>query len=174
MDAELAISIVAPLSQADAPCLLIFGALPQLAFGQPVSTELRASPSGPLGSEPVGVRRVQDLGPQPQGEGRRPSPWLAQTLDPARLPGTLTDLATAQAAEPSPEAQNLRDEIQTCARQLSQYRATLDNGGDPAVVGQWITETQARKLAAEARLTAAEGTKAAPRRMTKEEIQALS
>jgi hypothetical protein len=38
------------------------------------------------------------------------------------------------------------------------------------VVGQWITETQARKLAADARRRAATGTRPAPTRMTKEQI----
>ena len=46
-------------------------------------------------------------------------------------------------------------------RQLWSYRATLDAGGDPAVVSQWITETQAKKLAAEAGHRPAE--RAAPR-----------
>jgi len=32
------------------------------------------------------------------------------------------------------------------ARQTSQYRAALDGVGDPAILGPWITETQARKL----------------------------
>ena len=98
--------------------------------------------------------------------------WLAKALDPARLPATLSDLATAQQDQSPPEAETLRDEIQTCARQLAQYRATLDNGGDPAVVGQWITETHARKLASETRLRATENTQTA-RRLTREEITAL-
>jgi hypothetical protein len=40
------------------------------------------------------------------------------------------------------------------------------------VVGQWITETQARKLAADARLRVATGTRPGPERMTKEQIAA--
>jgi len=43
---------------------------------------------------------------------------------------------------------------------------------DPAVVGQWISETQARKLAADARLRAATGTRPGLERMTKEQIEA--
>ena len=46
----------------------------------------------------------------------------------------------------------------------------MDAGADPAVVGQWITETQAAKLAAEIRLRAYG--QQAPRRMTREEISA--
>jgi site-specific DNA recombinase len=94
--------------------------------------------------------------------------WLTRTLDPAHLPATLDDLAAAQINQPAPETAALIEEISGYARQLAQYRAALDQGGDPAVLGPWITETQARKLAAEARLRAVQGTSAAPRRMTKE------
>jgi site-specific DNA recombinase len=97
--------------------------------------------------------------------------WLSKSLDPARLPDTLNDLAANHQSAPSPEAEALGEEIRTCTRQLAQYRATLDKGGAPAVVGQWITETQARKLAAEARLAATRP--ATPRHMTKEQITAL-
>ncbi len=60
-------------------------------------------------------------------------------------------------------------------RKLLSYRAALDAGGDPAVVGQWITETQAKKRATETRLRAQLGSKAddRPRRMTTEEITAM-
>ena len=40
------------------------------------------------------------------------------------------------------------------------------------MAGQWITETQARKLTADARLRAATGTRPSPARMTKEQIAA--
>ena len=48
----------------------------------------------------------------------------------------------------------------------------LDSGADPAVVGQWITESQVRKLAADARLRAATGARPGPERMTKEQTAA--
>ena len=55
-------------------------------------------------------------------------------------------------------------------------RATLDAGADPAVVIQWITETQVKKLAAEARLHALPGS--APdrpaTRMSREEVTAIT
>jgi site-specific DNA recombinase len=96
--------------------------------------------------------------------------WLGKTFDPSRLPATLDDLANAQQDQP-PETAALRDLIRDSARQLAQYRAALDSGGDPAIVGQWINETQARKLAAEAQLRTFGAQ--APRRLTKEEIQVL-
>jgi site-specific DNA recombinase len=59
-------------------------------------------------------------------------------------------------------------------RKLASYQAMLDAGADPAVVSQWITETQARKLATKARLRAQEGAQATTRdRMTAEEIGAM-
>jgi len=41
------------------------------------------------------------------------------------------------------ELVSLREEIGTCDQKLTQYRAALDSGADPAVVSQWMTETQA-------------------------------
>ena len=84
--------------------------------------------------------------------------WLSTSLDPARLPATIEALAASQDEAVPRELVSLRDEIGTCDQKLAQYRAALDSGADPAVVGQWITETQARKLAADARLRAATGT----------------
>jgi len=98
--------------------------------------------------------------------------WLTKALDPIHLPATIEDLAVGQHEAISPALVSLREEIDQCNRQLAQYRATLDSGGDPAVVGQWITETQAKKLAADARLRAATGTRAEPARMSKEQITA--
>lgn len=34
-----------------------------------------------------------------------------------------------------------------CDRKLSQYRAALDAGADPAVIAGWITRTQAERSA---------------------------
>jgi hypothetical protein len=76
--------------------------------------------------------------------------WLSQALDPVRIPGTIEALAASQDDAVPRELASLREEISTCEQKLAQYRAALDSGADPAVVGQWITETQARKLAADA------------------------
>jgi site-specific DNA recombinase len=100
--------------------------------------------------------------------------WLARAFDPARLPGTIADLTAALPDEPSGETARLREQVAQLDRKLASYRAALDAGGDPAVVGQWITETQARKLAAQARLHAQAGTRPGPAhaRMTSDEIAA--
>ncbi len=84
--------------------------------------------------------------------------WLATSFDPARLPATIEALAASQDHAVPRELVSLREQIGTCDQKLAQYRAALDSGADPAV-GRWITETQARKLAAEARLRAATGTR---------------
>jgi hypothetical protein len=69
---------------------------------------------------------------------------------------------------------SIREEITQCKRQIAQYRAALDAGTDPAIVGQWIIETQARKLAAEGRLRTRIGTRpVSPGHMSKEEITAI-
>ena len=101
--------------------------------------------------------------------------WLGRELDPARLPVTLAELSEIQPDATPPEVIGLRDEVAELDRKLLSYRATLDAGADPAVVSQWITETQAKKLAAEARLRANPGSQrdARPQRMTSEEITAM-
>jgi site-specific DNA recombinase len=96
--------------------------------------------------------------------------WLSKALNPAHLPATIEDLAAGQGDAISPELASLRDEIDGYDRQLAQYRASLDAGGDTAVIGQWITETQTKKLAADARQRAATGTRTGPARMTKDQI----
>jgi hypothetical protein len=99
--------------------------------------------------------------------------WLSKALDPARLPATIEALAASQDDAIPRELVTLRDKIAACDHKLTQYRAALDSGADP-VVGQWITQTQARKLAADARLRAATGsTRPGPARMTKEQITAI-
>jgi site-specific DNA recombinase len=98
--------------------------------------------------------------------------WLSKALDPVRLPGTIEALAASQDEAAPRELVSVREEISTCDQKLAQYRAALDAGADAAVVGQWISETQARKLAADARLRAATGTCHQPSKMTKEEIAA--
>jgi hypothetical protein len=99
--------------------------------------------------------------------------WLSTSLHPARLPATIEALAASQDDAIPRGLVSLQDEIAECARKLTQYRKALDSGADPAVVGQWITETQAGKLAADARLRAATGSTApGPTRMTREQIAA--
>ncbi len=40
-----------------------------------------------------------------------------------------------------------------CDKELSAYRAELNEGADAAIVTKWIAETQARRLAAQRTLT---------------------
>jgi hypothetical protein len=85
--------------------------------------------------------------------------WLSTSLDTAQLPATIEALAASQDDVIPRELAALKDEISACDHKLAQYRKALDSGADPAVVGQWIAETQARKLAADARLSTATGTR---------------
>ncbi|HEY1619061.1 MAG TPA: recombinase family protein [Streptosporangiaceae bacterium] len=101
--------------------------------------------------------------------------WLGHELDPARLPATLAGLQAAALEDTAPpEVAGLREQLAGLNRKLTSYRAALDSGADPAVVSQWITETQASKLAAEIRLRALDAAASgAPALMTKEEITAM-
>jgi site-specific DNA recombinase len=97
--------------------------------------------------------------------------WFGGVFGPDRLPATIAQLAASQTDEPAPEIEKLREQVAETERQLASYRAALDGGGDPAVIGAWITETQARKLAARSRLDTIAG--ARPARLTSEEISAM-
>jgi hypothetical protein len=77
--------------------------------------------------------------------------WLATTFAPDRVDSTLDALVDAQ---PDDDAETIAHHriIAECDRKLASYRATLDAGGDPKIVSDWITQTQAEKTLAEARL----------------------
>jgi len=80
----------------------------------------------------------------------------------------------ANAAAPDQEpaaAAAARAVIADCDAKLATHRAALEAGADPALVTQWISETQARRARAEAELrTAPEGPGA---RMSRDEIARL-
>ena len=68
-------------------------------------------------------------------------------------------------ASPYADDRDLRQDGELAARariadydaQMSRYRASIDAGGDPAVIGPWIAETQAKKVAAQAEIRTAAG-----------------
>ncbi|PZG36673.1 recombinase family protein [Spongiactinospora gelatinilytica] len=76
--------------------------------------------------------------------------WLALEFSPQRLQHTIDVLlAAADGGNPGAVAQEeAKRRIAECDRKLSQYRAALDAGGDPLVISQWITQTQADRAAA--------------------------
>ncbi|OJF10745.1 recombinase family protein [Couchioplanes caeruleus] len=102
--------------------------------------------------------------------------FLSEELGQARLPDTLRRIADAshRAAlaehQKDDEAPRLRTTIAECDAKTVRYRATLDAGGDPALVAGWISETTAIKKAAQARLGL---TQVPPERMTEQQIAAI-
>jgi DNA invertase Pin-like site-specific DNA recombinase len=92
--------------------------------------------------------------------------WLAKIFQPDQIEDTLTKLVDAQ---PDNDAENSVEHriIAECDRKLASYRATLDAGGDPTIISEWITQTQAEKTLAEARLRQ-RGTNG--KRLTREQI----
>ncbi len=98
--------------------------------------------------------------------------WLGQAFDPASLDVTLdqlTDKAAAGTDDTSARTEAAQARIADLDKKIAQYRASLDAGGDPAVIGPWIAETQAQKVAARAEIRSATG----QRRMTREEIAVI-
>ena len=80
----------------------------------------------------------------------RPEPALARKFAPHRLPATIEELAAAALDTPHAGHDEIAAKLAQCDRRLTQYRAALDSGGDPAVVARWITETQAARASYQA------------------------
>jgi site-specific DNA recombinase len=79
--------------------------------------------------------------------------WLAGLFCAEHVPHTIECLAQAQGGGlPDPAVEQARREIADCDAKLRQHRAALEAGADPAVIARWMTETQARRMEAEARL----------------------
>jgi len=100
--------------------------------------------------------------------------WFAEIFAPANLDATLDTLAgqAAQFDDPAARAraEAARARIAECDGQISRYRASLDAGGDPAVIGSWIAETQAEKVTAQAEIRTATGR----RQLSRDDLEASS
>lgn len=96
--------------------------------------------------------------------------WLSTVFGPDRLEDTVTAMAAAD-EDPSAEATRhvAREALKHCDDRLTKYRAALDSGVDPSVVGPWIAEVQAERQRAEASLARMSGTQ----RMTRNQIKEL-
>jgi len=73
--------------------------------------------------------------------------WLASKFEPPHLAATIDELLAATVplqAQPEDD-DGISGKIADCDRRLTQYRATLDAGADPATVAGWITETEAER-----------------------------
>jgi site-specific DNA recombinase len=95
--------------------------------------------------------------------------WFAEIFAPANL-DTLAGQA-AQLDDPAARAraEAARARIAECDGQISRYRASLDAGGDPAVIGPWIAETQAEKVAAQAEIRTVTGR----RQLSRDDLEAI-
>jgi DNA invertase Pin-like site-specific DNA recombinase len=83
--------------------------------------------------------------------------WLAQLFDPEHLDETCAELAAASGSTDRDAAavEAAQRKLVNCETRLDRYRAALDSGTDPSVVGQWIAEVQGEKLRAEQALISA-------------------
>ncbi|MGC4864625.1 recombinase family protein [Micromonospora sp. DT53] len=98
--------------------------------------------------------------------------WLASAFAAGRIEQTITAMTDAQPPnQPPPLATTTQTIITECDTKLERYRAALDAGADPAVVTEWISQTQAERARAEADLHAHSSNH--PRRMSRTEIKDL-
>ncbi len=95
--------------------------------------------------------------------------WLARLFEPPWRERTVRALAEQGQDTDDGPATAARLKIAECDRKLAQHRAALEAGAEPALVTQWIAETQAQRVAAQAQLRQVSGR----RRMSREEIEAI-
>jgi DNA invertase Pin-like site-specific DNA recombinase len=97
--------------------------------------------------------------------------WLAGVFDPDRIDDTCAALAAASEPDPGTDARQdaNRKKLKDCDARLATYRAALEAGTDPALVGKWIAEVQAERGAAER----AVGQATQGQRLTKDQVCAL-
>ncbi|MEU7487548.1 recombinase family protein [Streptomyces sp. NPDC042319] len=99
--------------------------------------------------------------------------WLAKLFAPHKLDDTIDAMA---ANESGPELDTAaiaaaRSKIAECDTKLATHRAALEAGADPVLVTQWLTETQAIRVQAEADARAA--SQRSGTRMSRDEIARL-
>ena len=89
---------------------------------------------------------------------------LSETLRRIADANHRADLAEHSATD---ESAHLSATIADCDTKITRYKATLDAGGDPALIAGWIKETTAIKSATQARLSL---TTTPPQRMSEDQI----
>ena len=99
--------------------------------------------------------------------------WLAELSAPEAFDATVAQITEQAERLEDPTAlarvEAARARIAEYDAQISRYQASMDAGGDPAVIGPWIAETQAKKVAAQAETRIATGR----HRMNRDEIEAV-
>jgi site-specific DNA recombinase len=99
--------------------------------------------------------------------------WLAELFAPEAIDATVTQLAGQAERLEDPNTQTRAEAARACVAEydaeIAQYRTSLRAGGDPAVIGPWIAETQAKKVAAQAETRTTTGRN----QMSREDIAAI-
>jgi site-specific DNA recombinase len=77
--------------------------------------------------------------------------WLARLTDPDHLQATCEAIAATRHGRTALDRDRAaaRQVVADCDRRLGRYRAALEAGADPGVVGHWIAEVTAARQAAE-------------------------
>jgi site-specific DNA recombinase len=95
--------------------------------------------------------------------------WLGKIFGPERIDQTVEALhRTSEDPVLAARREAAREAIRHCDERLAKYRAALDAGVDPTVVGRWIREVEAERVRREIELRQASG-----QRMTREQIRSL-
>ncbi|GAB3712771.1 recombinase family protein [Nocardiopsis oceani] len=97
--------------------------------------------------------------------------WLARLFEPTRREETLRLLTESQQKDETGQAvkRAAEEKLAECDTKLSRYRAALESGTDPEIVGEWIREVKADRALANAQLKERED---GPQRLEANEIEA--
>ena len=95
--------------------------------------------------------------------------WLAELFAPNSIDTTLDQLNKRPCRTPPPSPAPKRPAHGSPSTPSQPVLGSLRAGGDPAVVGPWIAETQAKKVTAQAEIRTATGR----RHMSRDEIAAV-
>ncbi len=96
--------------------------------------------------------------------------WLAHAFAPEHLARSLTALHDTQPTHHA-HTEAARHDIAACDRKLTQYRAALEAGADPALIATWTRDIQARRATAQATLNRLTSTETPPRGLSRTEIK---
>jgi hypothetical protein len=130
------------------------------------ATYYRCRPLQPAADHPRNIYLREELLAEPLDA------WLATAFaGPARARTIDAMLEAQDDVSRALAIDRLRTQIATCENKIARYRATLDAGGDPAIVAGWTTQAQAERVSAQAQLRALERARARP--MTRREIAGL-
>jgi hypothetical protein len=83
------------------------------------------------------------------------TPGSPKVLAPHRIKQTIADIHGAQEPPTNTASIRAKAQITDCQTKLARHRAALEAGANPVTIAQWMAETEAQLVAAQAELRTA-------------------